>query len=330
MRKLLIGLLAASVIASPALADKGGKGRGGGPHKAAKAERGGGKQFRGRDDRGGQRARVAGWQRQDHFRRAPAVRVARWDDDRGFKQQRKAWKQIRKDERRFWKEARRDWRPDRRVVRVREAVRYAPVPRYYDERVYAPVRYARPAVSYARPAYYTQPNYGYSDPYLGYAQPYYASSGFGYAPYGYDQGGLFGGGGGGILGALLPVILSSVIGGDLSGGLGGLGGPGGVGTLGGLGGLTNVAAYQNGYSEPYYDAYSGYPADYGYSDYGNFSDYGSYAAVNELTGSPYALPIDQVSYADPVAASLIPASSSGGDLSSLLLPALLNEGGSIF
>jgi hypothetical protein len=312
MRKLIVGLLLASVAAGPALADDDDDDRGRGHKKWQKTER---------EWRGGGRE----WNRA-RFDRPRFVRAERrdWDDDDDDDDDDDRW-QGRRAYRQVWRDDRRDWRDQQRYLRriAREQRRYQPIervirysyaPRYAERYVRQPVRYYE-AASY------------------GYAPTSYAA-----APYGFGQG-LFAGGGDGVLGALLPILLSSVIGGDLGGSLGSLGGLGSVGSLagvgglggiGGLGGLTNAAVYQNGYNDPYYDAYAGYPVDYGYSDYGNFSDYGSYAAINELTGVPYSVPLQQVSYAEPLTGGLIPTAYSDGDLSSLLLPALLSQGGSLF
>lgn len=312
MRKTLTALLAASVAVTPALADKGGKGNGrGGHHKEAKAERGGGKQFRGR---GGDERRLS----RDHvqarvdYRPVRVVRADRdWNDNdrsqdrRKFlkerqKERRQFAREARKERREYVREARHDWRND--DVRVERVVHYAPAPRYYDRQVYVPVRYAPPAVRYVQPRTYYA---GYDVRPLAYAPaaaiPYAAAApwsqsvgtGYGYAPYRQDYdaywpssysplgadyvaqgGGLFGGGQGGVLGALLPVVVQSLFGGGSLGGLGMLGG--------GLGGLTGLGGMGAGLD---------------------------------------VLPLQQAGYADPY---------GSGDLTSLLLPALLSQGGSLF
>ncbi|NNM77198.1 hypothetical protein HJG53_09815 [Sphingomonas sp. ID1715] len=326
MRKMMMGLLLAATAAAPALADKGGKGgghgngHGGGKHAQA--------DFKGH---GGGRHAQQGWSRAPAFadrgaqhRRAPPmrwygadsfsrpIRVVRVDD----KQARKAWKRELKEERKFARAVSRDEfrRPDRWT-------RVAPQPVYYERPIYAPVRYAEPVIRYAQPVYvrtYAQPyypaayapSYGYADPYSGYYPAY--SSGTG----------LFGGGNN-LLSTLLPIVLSGVLGGDLGTGLGGWAGATGLAGLGGLSG----AGYSD-YSAANYGAYDGYAS---YGDYGNFTDYGGYTALSELTGAdPYALPLQQIGYGDSLSSGLLPASYTGEGLGSLLVPALLGRGGSLF
>jgi hypothetical protein len=228
MRKALIGLLLAATAASPAFAGKGGHGHGGGggewKHggredrggwKHGGEHRGGGWKHAGDEHRGG----GPGWARPAMF--AQPVRVVRYDD----KWARKQWKREAKEERRWARaaERRERFRPAERIVYVE---RYAPprvAARYMEP---APVRYVER--SYA-PAYYSQPT--------GYWPAEYAPND--YSPLGAGATGLFGGGGNGLLGALLPVVLQSVAGGNF--GLGGLGS--GLSGLGGLGGYQSPDIY---------------------------------------------------------------------------------------
>ncbi len=110
---------------------------------------------------------------------------------------------------------------------------YAPVQRYYQTRYYSPTRYYAPASYRYAPTSYWPDSYSPTD-------PFYQTS----------DGGLFGGGDG-LLGALLPVVLQSVLGGNLGSGLGG---------LTGYGGLTNlyspdVLPLQQASYAPYADGY---------------------------------------------------------------------------
>jgi hypothetical protein len=200
-------------------------------------------------------------------------------DRKAEKRIEKAWKREAKAERKFFREA---VRAERRVARAAPALVAAPVVAYA-----APVIVDRtPWRGYADARFYDDgwaPAYAYQAP-IAYAAPYggYVDDGtFDYAqPYGVaDGGGLLGGGGGGILGLLLPIVLQSVIGGDL--GLGGLGGGLGAGLgglgggLGGLGGGLLGAGYADpgltvlGGGDPYgyglqptgYEAMIGGPAD---------------------------------------------------------------------
>jgi hypothetical protein len=286
MRKTLIALLLASVPAVPALADpdkdESGHGRGKKWHKVEREWRG----DRGRD-----------WQRPARF-----VRIDRDDDDDDDDdrwERRREWREDRRDRRRYERAV---WRAERQRTIPREVIRYVPaareIERYYD----APVRYARPVARYAEPAVrYIRPQ-SYAD------YDYLPTS---YAPAG---SGMFGNSGGGLLGGLLPVVLSGALGGGLGdlGGLGSLGGltslGGGLGNLGNLGGLGGLASP------------AVLPLDqlgYGYSQ-----DYG------------YEAPLDY-SYAGLLASGYTPASYSdftgaNGGLTSLLLPALLSSNGSLF
>jgi hypothetical protein len=250
MRKLFIGLLLAATAASPALAGKGGHGGGpkGNPHGGghphgnphAVGKHGGPAKVAARPAFHGnghvqQAARV-------NARPAP-VRIVRFD----AKPPHKAWKREVKAERKFARQWREHVRPAPQIAAVerhapQRAIRYAEAPRvrYVQPRV---VRYVQPAVvryapapvryvtrSYA-PVYYQQPLQRY------YAPANYWPSSYGAEPsYGSGLGGLFGSGGDGLLGALLPVVLQSVVGGNL-GGLGDLGGLGGTSALGSLTGL---------------------------------------------------------------------------------------------
>ena len=225
-------------------------------------------------DRGGHGPRV------ERQRPHPAqVRVARFDDKQAHKQ----WKREAREERkvaRQW-DRRERFRPAERIVRVEryappQVVHYVerPVVRYVQPRM---VRYVEPRPvryvtrSYA-PVYYQEPTY-WGDDYDDYApvQRYYqtryyspartyAPASYAYAPTGYGPidpryqsagGGLFGGGDG-LLGALLPVVLQSMLGGgSLGSGLGG---------LTGYGGLTNlyspdVLPLQQASYAPYADGY---------------------------------------------------------------------------
>jgi len=293
MRKTLIGLLMASVIAGPALADDDDdRGRGKGKkHKIEREWRGGGDD----DDRRGGWKRER-WSRGDDYRPVRIVRVDRdWDDDDDDrrerwqdrrKRQREYYRALQRERRDYIREARRDWRDEQSFVPVERVIR-VPAQRHYERQVYAPVRYAEPVVRYVQPRTRIAPGY--------------ADSGYDYAPVSYAPAstGLFGGaGGGGVLGALLPIVLQSALGGGDLSGLGGLTGLGGLadGGLGGLGGLAGLA-------------------------------------------SPSVIPLDSLGYgadqgfggfAGPLASGYVPASYGGGDLSSLLLPALLSQGGSLF
>lgn len=193
------------------------------------------------------------------WERPMPIRVARFDD----KQARKHWKREAKEERKFarqW-ERRERFRPAERIVRVERyrptrVVRYVepPIVRYVQPRAVryverTPVRYV--THSYA-PVYYQEPVQAWNSPYWddGYddyapvrryapvrayrpARSYVPAS-YSYAPTGYwpssyspidpyyRGGGAFGGNDG-MLGALLPIVLQSMLGGGLgSGGLGGL------------------------------------------------------------------------------------------------------------
>lgn len=240
MRKILIGMLLAATAAAPALADKSGK------HGGPKAER--------HHDRGGKHAGRGGGRafqaEARHFDRGPdrrggherRERFVRHDD----KQARKYWKQEAKYDRK----ERRAFARDDRGPRVE---RWAPAPiRYVQRPVYRDVRYAAPAYYAEAPVRrwtgYETSNWPTSyDRY----ESGYANSGSG----------LFGSGGGGLLGALLPVVLQSVVGGDLgNAGLGGLSGLGSVGGLGNVGGLGSLGGYgdvsvlplqQASYADPY-------------------------------------------------------------------------------
>ena len=223
-----------------------------------------------------------GHEAERRWARPAPVRVARFDD----KHARKAWKREAKDERKVARQWQRQPRflPAERVVRVERhapprAVRYVPtrevryverpVIRYVQPRV---IRYVEPRPvryvtrSYA-PVFYRQPvQYAIpvdrADGYYDYASvPRYPVSSYrpatSYSPvdplYRSNSGGLFGSGSNGLLGALLPVVLQSVIGGDL-GGLGGYGGLGGLTGLTGLGSPdvlplqeASYAPYANGF-----------------------------------------------------------------------------------
>jgi hypothetical protein len=283
MRKLLIGLLMAATAASPALAGKGGHGRGhgnqggahegarphGNPHQGGNPHRGGGKPHADRADLGRHGGHAVAFARpaihankgghgsrtEHQWLRPMPVRVARFDD----KQARKNWKREEKEDRKFAREReRRDrFRRAERMVRVE---RYAPprIARHAPTRV---VRYVepRPAHYMTRsdaPVYYQEPVQIWHSPYWddGYddyvpVQRYalvraYRPAGspvpasYSYAPTGYwrssynpidpayrgDYGAAFGGDDG-VLGALLPILLQSMLGEGLgSGGLGGLAG----------------------------------------------------------------------------------------------------------
>lgn len=235
----------------------GGNDHGGGWKHAAPAMSFAAPAFRG--NRGGHGPQVArGWARPAPFR------AARFDD----KQARKAWKHEAQDQRKFaraWERQER-FRPAKRIVRVERyvpprIVRYAPprVVRYVEP----PVRYvqprvvryvAPPPVRYVAPIryapVYAQPNagywprqYDYDDYAPAYPATYYRPAAYygaadywpeSYSPidpaYRAGSGGLFGSSGNGLLGALLPIVLQSVIGGNI----------GGLGTYGSLGGLTSL------------------------------------------------------------------------------------------
>lgn len=223
MRKVLMGLLLAATAAAPAFADKGGHGHGG-----RHDERGHGGWKHGDDgERGRGRWRGEdrhGWDRE--ARVAPPVRVVRFDED---KWERKAWKRREKEERRWAREWERHerFRPAQRMVRVEPLIAPRPVIRYaepvrvrYPQAIVIPA-YERPLTTYpaSAPATYWPGNVSPLAP------AYPAALG------------LLGNGGG-LLGALLPVVLQSGIGNSLDlGSLGGLGGLGGLGSLTGLGGL---------------------------------------------------------------------------------------------
>lgn len=203
------------------------------------------------------------WRGGDRFDRR--VRVDRYDD----KPARKAWKQAAKQERRWAKD---EAKFARTVARERfvPVERWAPpVARYYERPVaryyqqpdyYAPVRYwpaATPVWGYAASNdwwdYDDQPlSYGYyGDPYAGWPTSYASAWPTNYdSPYADTGLGLFGGGDG-LLGALLPIVLSSLLG----------GGDMGLGGLGGLSGLSSpnvLPLDQVGYTDPYaYDSGGG-------------------------------------------------------------------------
>ena len=245
--------------------DRGPKAwRGGGGDRGAKAWRAPERHYAVQDRRD--------WRGGDRFDRP--VRVVRYDG----KHERKAWKQAAKQERRWAKD-------EAKFVRAVARERYAPVERwappvarYYERPIaryyqqpayYAPVRYlpaAAPVWGYAASndwwgadedwGYDAQPlSYGYyDDPYAGWPTNYASAWPTNYdSPYADAGSGLFGGGDG-LLGALLPIVLSSVLGGGGDLGLGGLGGIGGLGGLGGLTGLSSPSVLpleQVGYADPY-------------------------------------------------------------------------------
>jgi hypothetical protein len=139
---------------------------------------------------------------------------------------------------------------------------------YHASSAFGPAFVAPQTVYYAPARYYPQ-----QQPYRAYravpvryevAEPFYPA-----APYqgsnGFDDGGLFGGGLGSILTAILPLVLGEVVGGDL-GGLAGqsLGAPAGYGFDGAA-----PVSYA-GLDPVYHDAYAapsiGY-GDYAYDDY---------------------------------------------------------------
>jgi len=263
MRKLLIGLLLAATAASPALADKGGHGHGdgggGGGEKHAKGgghgswKQGGGNEqdhggswkhapqaWGGREDgRGPDRA----WHREARYD-AP-VRALQADNKRFGKQ----WKREAKDERRYERafDRREHFRPVERYVQLAPQRYGTPRPARYITS-YGPVYYEVPAQQwsgYEPVQAYT--GYGYAPAYsnYGYAPATYGQAGYWpssnhYSPIdAASQGqGLFGGGNG-VVGALLPMLLQSVLG----GGVNGIGGLGGLGSLAGLGGLGGVNDY---------------------------------------------------------------------------------------
>lgn len=286
MRKIFIGLLLAATAASPALADKGGHGRGHGGHPHGNAH-GAGKAHGGKH--AGPAKKVArtdfhgnGHAKQAVRARSAPIRVVRFEP----RHAQKGWKREAKAERKVARQWQKDVRPARRIVRAEHSaparvIRYAQAPRIrYVER--PAVRYVQPTVvryapapvryvsrSYA-PDYYQQPIQRYrSDR----SADYWPGS-YGVIQPAYDSGvgALFGSGGNGILGALLPVVLQSVVGGHL----------GGFGTLGNL---------------------------------------GATSALDSLTGlgTPDVLPLEQASYAPY-------ANGGTTDLASLLLPSLLGNG----
>ena len=237
-----------------------GSGHGGRPKATAQARHGGGHALR--EHRQDFRRHVPGERpsafrhpNRHETRFDRPIRMARED-----KQARKAWKREIREERGFRKavaQQQQRFRPAERWARAvparydappiyrRPAVRYEqPVIRYRTRPAYyrPEVRYAQPVIRYApprtvlyTPAYvpsYRAPlAYGYRplddddypasydyDPGYGYYGNSYGLSDSGYPGYG---SGLFGGGEG-LMAALTPVLLQSVMGGDL--GLGGLGG----------------------------------------------------------------------------------------------------------
>ena len=111
-----------------------------------------------------------------------------------------------------------------------------------------------------------------------------------YVPYPEDNGdgGLLGGGFGGILSALLPVVLEQVVGGS-GGGLGGLSGLlGGSGNLGGdsYGFASPGGASFAGLDPSYVDPYAAGEVGYGYDDgYGSGSDLAGGGSLGDTIGS---------------------------------------------
>jgi hypothetical protein len=245
MRKALIGLLLASLAITPALAGKDGGGKRGHGHgkKWHKVDR------QGPGDRGG-------WNQGRDWDRRP-VRIARADRDDDDDDDR--WERRRG--------AHREWREVQRPVE--RVVRHAPAPRYVQRYAKRPVRYLdrstrySPTVRYAEPVTrYVQSDFRYGPADRGYGS--FDDIG-GYAPVSYApaalSGGLFGGGGNGVLGALLPILLSGALGGS------------GLGDLGGLG-LTSPTVLpldQLGYGAPLDAGFSG-PLATGYAP-ASYSDF---------------------------------------------------------
>ena len=247
------------------------------PKQAFKAEhRGGGwKAARGSDyrfaqvqhpQRARQSAHRGDWQRRAYVQRP--TQFVRASD----KHAANAWKQAAKQERKFQRAVARQegFRPaqrwaaapairyDVRPVYVRPVVRYVASPAVRYAPAYAPVAYANygwadddwPDYADYGPRYaawgsayddwndddYAPLSYGYPDS-DGYWPTSYDAAYAGYPSYGQ---GLFGGGDG-LLGALLPVLLQSIMGSDL----------GGLGGLAGLGSDINVLPLQQASYAPY-------------------------------------------------------------------------------
>jgi hypothetical protein len=182
------------------------------------------------------------------------------------KADRKAWKQVAKQEKRWAKD-------EAKFARTVERERFAPAERWVPPMTrrldrsfyYAPVRYVPatvPAWGYASmdgrnydngSRYDALPlGYGsYDGSYSGWSQNGASTWPTNYgSPYAAAGTGLIGSQGNGLLGALLPIVLQSVLGGgDL--------GLGSLGRLGGLGGLTRLGSPdvlpldQVGYAHPY-------------------------------------------------------------------------------
>lgn len=250
MLRTLVGLLLAATAMAPtvALADKGGKDKDGDKHAAKQFK----KEFK--HSRGN-------WH--DDGERSSRFVRAGFDDDDDDHDDDDDDRRERKWER---QESRRDWQAERRYEhaiaraerrRYARDTRYVPIDRYSDRLSYVPIRYVEqpvryaPRVQYLQPATYSPITYGEPVESWNPAYTQNAHSGSG----GFGQG-LFGGGSGGLFGALLPIVLQS-IGGEL-GGLSGLNGLGGLGGLSGLGGLGSQTAFplgDAGYTGPLADGY---------------------------------------------------------------------------
>lgn len=182
-----------------------------------------------------------------------------------------AWTDDRRAYRAFAKHEQhriRDMRKADRAYARAEAMHRARWQRAYAERATGPRYTFAPAYRLA-PAYASAPAYAYAPTY-GYAPRYrYAASyapndrygyyDYGYADYGYDSsgGGLLSGGSLGLFSGLLPILLSQI-------------------SLGGLTGLTG-GADEYGYQDAGYgydDPYGGYAyADQGYPTYNDYAGY---------------------------------------------------------
>ena len=137
------------------------------------------------------------------------------------------------------------------------------------------------------------PAYSYGAPYGLYQPAYYGPLDYGY---GYDRGGMFGGGDSGLLGTLIAVVLQGLLGGG-SGGLGDLGLLSSVGGLGGMGGLGGGYGGYGGYAPygSYAAPYGSYAAPYGgyaapYGGYGSFAAYDPNRGYDLGYGNPYGDP----------------------------------------